>query len=249
LAIQRAALLDAPPWLSANTEAPRASGFMNASAWIETKRSAWTRRAFLTRSCSGTKKSASRVIIARMFGTALRRSRRSSAIARTTSFSCSPLGPLAPGSSPPWPGSIATTTRRSIFACASCGGSAAPAGSRPDDEGEGSPVGARAPGGAEAANGGAAGSAERDSSAGAGGVGRSPAPGVDAAAPAAPTRPMNSPRASWTARAAFSSACSRSRIRSSSGIALLGRVEVEDEAMPVRGDRARARTARARSPA
>ena len=68
LAIQRAALLDAPPWLSANTEAPRASGFMKASAWIETNRSAWTRRAFLTRSCSGTKKSASRVSIARMFG-------------------------------------------------------------------------------------------------------------------------------------------------------------------------------------
>ncbi len=113
---------------------------MNASAWIETKRSACTRRAFLTRSCSGTKKSASRVSIARMPGMALTRSRSIKAIARTTSFSCSPLGPLAPGSSPPWPGSIATTTRRSIFACARCGGSAAPG-----PRGLGSGSGMRAP--------------------------------------------------------------------------------------------------------
>src|SRR6478752_1356188 len=59
---------------------------MNASAWIDTNRSAWTRRAFLTRSCSGTKKSASRVSIARIFGCALMRSRSCSAICSTTSF-------------------------------------------------------------------------------------------------------------------------------------------------------------------
>ncbi len=55
LAIQRAAVLVAAPSLSANTLAPRALGVMKASAWIDTKRSAWTRRAFFTRSASGTK--------------------------------------------------------------------------------------------------------------------------------------------------------------------------------------------------
>ena len=86
---------------------------MKASAWIETNRSACTRRALRTRSCSGTKKSASRVSIARMPGTAFSRSRSCSAMASTTSFSRRPLGPMAPGSSPPWPGSSATMIRRS----------------------------------------------------------------------------------------------------------------------------------------
>ena len=81
---------------------------------METNRSACTRRAFVTRSPSGTKKSESRVIIARMFGTALRLSRSCSAIDRTTSFSCSPVLPMAPGSSPPCPGSMATMTSRSM---------------------------------------------------------------------------------------------------------------------------------------
>ena len=76
-------------------------------------RSACTRRALLTRSCSGTKKSASRVSMARMLGRALRRSRICSAIFSTTSFSFRPLGPMAPGSSPPWPGSSATMMSRS----------------------------------------------------------------------------------------------------------------------------------------
>jgi hypothetical protein len=66
LASQRAAVLEAPPWLSANTLAPRASGVVKASAWMETNRSACTRRAFCTRTPSGTKKSPSRVRNARM---------------------------------------------------------------------------------------------------------------------------------------------------------------------------------------
>ena len=49
LASQRAALLEAPLWLSANTLAPRASGVVKASAWMLTNRSACTRRAFCTR--------------------------------------------------------------------------------------------------------------------------------------------------------------------------------------------------------
>ena len=43
---RRAALLEAAPWLSANTLAPRASGVKKASAWMLTNRSACTRRAF-----------------------------------------------------------------------------------------------------------------------------------------------------------------------------------------------------------
>ena len=54
-AIQRAAALLAPFWLSANTLAPRASGLKKASAWIDTNRSACTLRALRTRSYSGTK--------------------------------------------------------------------------------------------------------------------------------------------------------------------------------------------------
>ena len=55
------AALDAAPWLSANTLAPRACGVKKASACRLTNRSACTRRAFCTRICKGTKKSASRV--------------------------------------------------------------------------------------------------------------------------------------------------------------------------------------------
>ena len=89
------------------------AGVMNASAWIDTNRSACTRRALRTRSCNGTKKSPSRVSMARSPGSEFKRSRRRSATASTTSFSRSPLGPMAPGSSPPWPGSIATMVKRS----------------------------------------------------------------------------------------------------------------------------------------
>lgn len=67
-ASQRAAALEAPWSDSANTDEPLADGVVNASAWIDTNRSAPTRRAFCTRTFSGTKKSASRVIIARMLG-------------------------------------------------------------------------------------------------------------------------------------------------------------------------------------
>ena len=51
----RAAELEAAPWLSANTLAPRASGLVKASAWMLTNRSACTRRAFCTRVARGTK--------------------------------------------------------------------------------------------------------------------------------------------------------------------------------------------------
>ena len=131
-AIQRAAALLAPLVLSANTLAPRASGRKKASAWMLTNRSACTRRALRTRSCSGTKKSASRVIITRMPGTALSLSRSCRATASTTSFSRRPVGPTAPGSSPPWPGSSATMMRRSTrlrsSGVAGAGGAAGGAG-------------------------------------------------------------------------------------------------------------------------
>ena len=74
-------------------------------------------------------------------------------------------------------------------------------------------------------------------------------PGVDAAAPAAPTRPMNSPSASCTDCAAFCSACSRSRISSSRGSRSCGRMQVEDESVPVRRDRREREQLAARSPA
>ncbi|MNG40213.1 hypothetical protein D3C84_1286960 [compost metagenome] len=54
-ASQRAALDVAPFSDSTNTDDPRALGFMNASAWIDTNRSACTLRAFSTRVPSGTK--------------------------------------------------------------------------------------------------------------------------------------------------------------------------------------------------
>ena len=53
-ASQRAAALVAPCSDSAKTEEPRAVETVNASAWIETKRSACTCRAFCTRVASGT---------------------------------------------------------------------------------------------------------------------------------------------------------------------------------------------------
>jgi hypothetical protein len=55
LASQRAAVLEAPPWLSANTLAPRAAGVVKASAWMLTNRSACTRRAFSHAVPRGTK--------------------------------------------------------------------------------------------------------------------------------------------------------------------------------------------------
>ena len=118
LAIQRAALLVAPPWLRAKTLAPCALGVKKASAWMLTNKSACTLRAFCTRTCRGTKKSASRVKKARIglpfTWVALMRSFRRWAICSTTSFSRVPAGPTAPGSSPPWPGSRAMMIKRSV---------------------------------------------------------------------------------------------------------------------------------------
>src|SRR3982751_2206174 len=51
------------------------------------------------------------------------RSRRRCAICSTTSFSRVPPGPTAPGSSPPWPGSSATMTRRPVLFFAVSGAS------------------------------------------------------------------------------------------------------------------------------
>ena len=56
-----------------------------------------------------------------MLGSALSRSRSLSATCSTTSFSRSPLGPTAPGSSPPWPGSSATMISRSVVRGAGAG--------------------------------------------------------------------------------------------------------------------------------
>lgn len=118
LAIQRAAALLAPRVLSANTLPPCGLGVKNASAWMLMSKSACTRRALSTRMCRGTKKSASRVMNARMglplTCAPLMRSRKRCAICSTTSFSCVPLGPMAPGSSPPWPGSSATMISLSV---------------------------------------------------------------------------------------------------------------------------------------
>ena len=113
-----AAELEAPRSESANTLAPRASGEMKASAWMLMNRSAPTRRAFSTRLPRGTKKSASRVRKARIglppAVVLLMRSRSLKATCSTMSFSCVPAGPVAPGSSPPWPGSSAMMIRRSV---------------------------------------------------------------------------------------------------------------------------------------
>ena len=199
LASQRAAALVAPLSDKANTDAPRAAGVMKASAWRDTKRSACTRLALRTRSCRGTKKSASRVSMARMPGTLLSRSRSFSATASTTSFSRSPLGPMAPGSSPPWPGSSATTTSRSMLRCSS--GSSTVAGGVGVDWGGGVAPGA-----------GMAGAPLRWASSGAEAGGAPACRGLS-------MRPMKSPRASRTLWAAWLAACSRSRISASSGSA------------------------------
>jgi hypothetical protein len=87
-AIHAAAELDAPFSDSANTDEPRASGLIQASAWIDTNRSACTARAFATRVRSGTKKSPSRVIATRMFPwSATIMSRRRRPMASVTFFS------------------------------------------------------------------------------------------------------------------------------------------------------------------
>ncbi len=112
-AIQRAAALLAPFWLSANTLAPRASGGRRrrrgSTRTGRPARAAPCARARAAARNSRRRASASRACSAR----ALSRSRSCSAIASTTSFSRRPLGPIAPGSSPPWPGSRATMISRS----------------------------------------------------------------------------------------------------------------------------------------
>ncbi len=72
---------------SANTDEPRASGLIQASAWIDTNRSACTARAFATRVRSGTKKSPSRVIATRSPWSATIMSRRRRPMASVTVFS------------------------------------------------------------------------------------------------------------------------------------------------------------------
>ena len=115
LASQRAAVEVAPFSDSTKTDEPRAVGWMKASAWIETNRSACTLRAFSTRMPSGTKKSASRVSMTRMLGCSSSLVFRRLAMASTTSFSRLPRLPMAPGSSPPWPGSSAMVIMRTTF--------------------------------------------------------------------------------------------------------------------------------------
>ena len=63
------------------------------------------------RSSSGMKTSSSRVIRTSNSPERDSFSRILRPIASTTSFSFSPVGPIAPGSFPPWPGSIITRTR------------------------------------------------------------------------------------------------------------------------------------------
>ena len=206
LAIQRAAALVAPFSDKANTDAPRAVGVKNASAWMDTNKSACTRRALRTRSCSGTKKSASRVSMARMPGTLFRRSRNLMATCSTTSFSRRPVGPTAPGSSPPWPGSMATITRRLMLRCSSAG--------RVVGGGAGVlRAGCGAPGAGMA--GGLAGCTSPGGSAEPG-VGCGLSDGLVGGLMGG-MRPINSPKASCTLRAATSAAVSRARISASSG--------------------------------
>ena len=106
--------LVAAPSDSTKTEAPRACGVTKASAWMDTNRSACTRRALRTRSCRA------------------RRSRRRASSARgcwgwwslSRSLRATPArhpsraghwGRWRWGSSPPWPGSSAMTIRRSAL--------------------------------------------------------------------------------------------------------------------------------------
>ena len=115
-AIQRAAAARGAALAEREHRGAARLGVMKASAWIETNRSACTRRAF-ARARAAARRSRRRGSASRACsGCALMRSRSCSAIASTTSFSRRPLGPMAPGSSPPWPGSSATMIRRSIFA-------------------------------------------------------------------------------------------------------------------------------------
>ena len=80
---------------------------------METNRSALTRLAFATRAPRGTNQSPSRVSMARKAGSAWVSSKSRCAIMSVTSFSIVPPGPIAPGSSPPWPGSMAIVMGRS----------------------------------------------------------------------------------------------------------------------------------------
>ena len=85
---------------------PLAEAFTEALWWIDTKMSAFNRPVIAPRSSSGTNTSQSRVIATRnprrRNSAASRRAR-----SRLSSFSCV-NAPRAPGSSPPWPGSINT---------------------------------------------------------------------------------------------------------------------------------------------
>ena len=187
------------PGCSANTLAPRASGVMKASAWIDTNRSACTRRALRTRSCSGTKKSASRVSIARMPGRALRRSRSCSATASTTSFSRRPRRADGAG----------------VFA--------AVAGVERDDDQAVDPAALGVGGGGGSGAGvGGRGGADAGGDRRRGGAGRR-------WRRLARRAPMSSPSASCTAARGLALGGSLSRISASSGSALLRRVEVEHQ--------------------
>ena len=110
-----AAVEEAPFSDRTNTEEPRAVGWTKASAWMEMNRSAWTALAFWTRVPSGTKKSALRVMTTRILGCCSIFAFSRLPMARTTSFSLLPLAPMAPESSPPWPGSTTMVTIR--FSC------------------------------------------------------------------------------------------------------------------------------------
>ena len=105
---------------SANTLAPRASGVRKASAWMRDEQVGLHPPRLLHALVQRHEEvGVARQHGAHRSGMALMRSRSCCAIASTTSFSRGPLGPMAPGSSPPWPGSSATMIRRSIFDCAS----------------------------------------------------------------------------------------------------------------------------------
>ena len=92
-------------------ENPSAFLFRLALMWRETKMSARPLFAIAVRSSSGMKTSSSRVIRTSNSPERDSFSRILRPIARTTSFSISPVGPIAPGSFPPCPGSILTRTR------------------------------------------------------------------------------------------------------------------------------------------
>jgi hypothetical protein len=182
---------------------------MNASAWIETNRSACTRRAFFTRSCSGTKKSASRVIIARMLGSAFRRSRSCIAICSTRLSRAARSG-RSRRVFAAVARSIATTISRSILFCAVCGS------------------------GAVELSGGSGTGADDAAGPGVATIG-----GADAEAEGAlpSSLPMNSPRAvaHFLRRFAFSAFLVADQRQQ--WVALLGRVQVEHQPVLVGGNR------------